>query len=171
MRYDFEVADQKTRDALLRLRRVNEVGAQRELGVARAHLSDAEKARHKAEARAQAAADKLDAAVHEPPPATAGRLAARDRFLGQLRANALESAEKARAAVAAAERADARLREAQSALEAALRAREAAESQEAALAAEGQRKRARREEAANQDRFAGLLAREAASSKKRRRRK
>jgi hypothetical protein len=154
MRYDFEVADQKTRDALLRLRRVNELGAKRELVDARTALADAEKARLEAEARAETAAEKLRGALAEAAPRTAGKLAARDRFVVQLRANASDSWEKAQAAAEAATRADARLREAQAGLEGALRAREAAESREAALVVQTRRQRTRREEAANQDRFA-----------------
>jgi HlyD family secretion protein len=147
------VAERTTRDALLRLRRVHEIDAKRVLVEARGELSRAQAASERANARAVDAEEKLAAARGQAAPLTAGRLATRERYLGRLRETAEKARERARSLAHAAATAESELERAQKGLEAALRAREAAESRASALAIREQRRRARREDSANDDRW------------------
>ena len=147
------MADRKTRDALLRLRRVNELTAQRDLVDARTALTNAEALSQRAGAWAADADAKLAAAHAEPGPPTAGRMAARERFVDRLRDQAARAHRRAKATAQETARARSKLADAQVAVETALRAREAAESQAAALEVRSERQKARREESAVEDRF------------------
>src|SRR5438105_14861850 len=138
-RYNCRVADRTTRDALLRLRKVNEIGAQRALVDAREELTRAADGNRRAGTTATAADEKLAEARAEASPRSAGRLAARERFLERLRENAARAWRRAEAARAMLAEADSALQRAQVAVETALRAREAAEAQGAALRVRAER--------------------------------
>jgi hypothetical protein len=153
LRYHGQVADGNKHRALLRLRRLNEMTAQRDLVDARAEVTAAEDASRRADGRADAAESELADAEKGDRPHTAGRLAARERFLERLRANSERARHRAEVASQALADAETRLRQAQLGLETALRAREAAESQAAALKIRAERQRARREESASNDRW------------------
>jgi len=147
------VAERTTRDALLRLRRVHEIDAKRVLVEARADLTRAEAASERAASRAGDAEEKLANARTPAAAPTAGRLAQRERYLGRLRENAHKARARANEAAEAAAKAKAKMEKAQVDLETALRAREAAETREAALVIREQRRRARRDDSANDDRW------------------
>jgi hypothetical protein len=149
----WSVPPKATTDALLRLRKADELEAMRNLGRATDALEKAKQARDAAAAGVTALERRVKSLVSAAGRTTVGTLAQRDVFRAQLR----KQLEAAKSKLTIAERAlteTLRARErAQRAVEQALRSREAAEAQRDATSAAESRKRERRDQAASDDRW------------------
>jgi hypothetical protein len=158
-----------TREALCRLRRLEELDARRRLEVARVELARA-LATHGRALEAQERAEARCTSAQKQPLAggRAGRLAAREAFVDEARAAIAVTVARAAATARAVGAAEHAFETARSTFEAALRARDAADAYRAQQAHTRQRARARRAESAVDDRWRPEKSKVAGRASKRR---
>ena len=141
-----------TTDALIRLRRAEEHEATRALERARVAVERTRLARDRA-ASAHAGLRERLLRLHAASARTAGALGLRDSYRAQLRAQLDGASARVEATARALGEAGRALDDAQRQVEQALRAREAAEAQRDAEDKAEARRRERRDQAANDDRW------------------
>ena len=150
---EWGVPPKATTDALLRLRRTEELEAMRGLNRAREAVERATRGRDTALAALGALEQRMAVLNGAAARTTAGTLAQRDVYRAQLRKQVAAAKARLRTAERAMAEAMRGREAAQRALEHGLRAREAAEAQREATATAESRRRERRDQAASDDRW------------------